>query len=313
MKKIVFGCTVLLAGGMLLGYMISNTRFAGSTPITAIVSDNYPLLAKRLFIEEPNDTIINFDELRQSIREYTTRNKLTGSTYFEYLPTGTSIRIDGDELEVAASLFKLPASMELYKAVELGKINLDQKVSLREDWLDSAYGTLYKKGSGYSLSIKELNDIMLKESDNTALKGIAFILNETNLAPELKPYNFLDIDYSQNPDLTVSISARGYSSFLKCLYFSCYVNKDSSQEILNTLTQSSFGSRIPAGVPDKNIKIAHKIGNFAQTTQSDCGIVFVPLRNYILCVMIDGPDSATTDAHIAEISQLAYSFVAGRP
>lgn len=269
---------------------------------------DFPLLAKRIFIENPNDAIVNFAPLRQELRSYISNNTLDGSLYFEYLPTGTSIRVSGDEEQFAASLFKLPAAMDLYRASELKRIDLDKKVILQEQWLDPGFGDLYKKGSGYELTLRDATKIMLRDSDNTALKAIA-TSTVSSLRPEERALNALDVDIIQNTDLTVSIGARSYTSFLKCLYFACYLTKDDSQELLNYLTQSSFDNRIRAGIDDKKILVAHKIGVASSSTQSDCGIVYYPKRNYAVCVMLKGQDNETTNKHIAEISRLIYRYI----
>lgn len=283
----------------------------GSSPSAAAnqeqKSKQYPLLAKRIFVEDPNNSIVNFQPLRTSLRTYAKDNNLEGSIYFEYLPTGTSVRVDGDDQEVAASLLKLPVAMDLYRAAELGRIDLDKEITLQQAWLDSDFGQLYKKGAGYKLSLREAAKIMLQDSDNTALKAIAASIADSLETGE-RSINALDVDVTQNKDLTVSISARSYSSFLKCLYFSCYANNEHSQEMLNYLASSTSKDRLVAGVPDKDIKIAHKIGVHNEITQSDCGIVYVPKRNYVLCVMLKG-DRQEAAKHITQISELAYKYV----
>lgn len=298
---------VVIASAFYVGY--SKGKIATSSIGRAYQeASKHPLLAKRIFIEDPNDIQVNFEPMRKQIKDYYADNNLSGSIYFEYLPTGTSMRIDGDVQRTAASLIKLPAAMELYKAAELGKIDLDKKITLKEEWLDSGYGELYKKGAGYSLTLRDATKIMLQKSDNTALKAVGF--STMNKVPADKnPFNSLDVDFSQGSDLSVAISARAYSSFLKCLYFSCYNNIQDSQEILSFLTESSFDTRLRAGISDSTIPVAHKIGVFNNTTQSDCGIVYVEKRNYVLCVMINGEDSPTTDKSIAAISKYAYEYV----
>lgn len=303
---------IILAGvAVIAGLFFVFTR--GNSSETVAYQQNpadFPLLARRIFLEDPNEQIINFSELRGSLYKYFEEQNVSGSLYFEYLPTGTSIRINGEEKEVAASLLKLPAAMELYKASELGLVDLNQTVKLRTEWLDDKFGTLYQKGPGYELSIEDAVKIMLVDSDNTALKVVSSSISG-KLSPEDNPFNFLDAEFSQNPDLSVSISARAYTSFLKCLYFSCYLNKEHSQEILDYLSQSSFNDRLVAGVSD-DVTVAHKVGNFAESTQSDCGIVYLERRNYALCVMIEGPDSDTTDSKIAEISRLTFDYLKNR-
>ncbi len=310
MRRMIIGiiATVLLVGVILSAYILG-VRHNHSTVDTA--SANYPLLAKRILIDNPNDSFVNFSVLRTQLNQYFTDNNVQGSLYFEYLPTGTSIKIDGDKQEVGASLLKVPAAMELYKAFELGKINIDKTVTTKSEWLDSAYGDLYKKGPGYELTLRDAAKTMLENSDNTALNIISY--NTNGLLKDTEtPVNALDIAInvgSQSDHYTISIGARDYSSILKCLYFSCYLNKEHSQELLNYLSNTQFTSRLPAGVTDKTIPIAHKIGNYAQDTQSDCGIVYLTKRNYLLCVMIKGQDNQSTDKKIAELSKITYDFV----
>lgn len=269
---------------------------------------DYSLLAKRLFTEDPNDSWVNFSTLRKQINDYYATNNLNGSIYFEYLPTGTSVRINGDDQLVAASLIKLPAAMDLYKAAELGKVNLDETITLKQEWLNDQYGELYKKGAGYQLTLREAVKIMLKDSDNTALKAVSASLGN-RLTSDQNVFSSLDMDYQVNKDFTVSIGARSYSSTLKCLYFACHNNKADSQELLSYLTDTPYSTRIAAGIDDKKIKVAHKIGTQFNEVQSDCGIVYYPKRNYVLCVMIDGNESRESDKKIADISKITYDFI----
>jgi len=293
---------VVIAGSFLIG------KSSNKTPVADDKSGDYPLLAKRIFVNNPSDYIVNFASLRAQLQDYFTKNKLTGGVYFEYLPTGTSVKIDGATLYTAASLIKLPAAMDLYKASEMGKVSLDKTITLQSDWLDSAYGELYQKGAGYQLTLKDATKIMLEDSDNTALRAIGSSVNGL-LKPNEQSFNSLDVDLRQDQNLKVSVSPMAYSSFLKCLYFACYLNYDHSQEILSYLSNSKFNDRIVAGVGDKNVKIAHKTGNFEQDTQSDCGIVYLKDRSYIICAMVKGQDSKITDDHIAQLSKVVFDFV----
>ncbi len=91
---------------------------------------------------------------------------------------------------------------------------------------------------------------MLRDSDNTALKAVAASVVGLVPAEEI-PFRFLDVDFRQNQDFTVSISARSYSSFLKCLYFSCYLDKDHSQELIQYLIDSTAQNRLRAGIDNQ--------------------------------------------------------------
>lgn len=296
----------LIAGCIFLSFQIGKHTSNNSRSETKL-QERYNLLSKRVFIENPSDKWLNFTSLRKSLNNYYSQNGLNGSVYFEYLPTGTSIRIRDSYQQVAASLIKLPAAMELYKAAELGKVNLDQKVKLKNEWLNSDYGDLYKKGVGYELTYRQAVKILLEQSDNTALRVVLAAyggkLNTDDLA-----FGSLDVDFSQNPDGTINIAARGYSSFFKCLYYACYNNFSDSQEILSYLSNASATNRLVAGVGGKATAVAHKIGTFNTKAQSDCGIVYYPNRNYALCVMVDGSDPLASK-HIADMSKITYDYI----
>jgi beta-lactamase class A len=245
--------------------------------------------------------------LRQELVYYDGKSSL----YFEYLPTGTSIRVGDSTQLIGASLLKLPHVMDLYHLVELGKVNLDQKVKLQESWLDGEYGDLYQKGAGYELTIRELVRIALKNSDNTAVNAVKSIVDGQHLEARDSSFQALDVDFGANVDKTVELSARAYSSFLKCLYFACYVDGDSSQELLGYLSTSVVGKeRIPKYLPP-DVSVAHKIGVLGQETQGDCGIVYLPKRNYVLCVMLKESQAKGSEV-IAQLSKYVYDYVASQ-
>jgi len=292
--------------GVIMVCLVASSFLLGRS--TAVVSEDiqFPLLARRILVENPNDSIVNFAPLRESIENYMTTNNLTGSIYFEYLPTGTSIRVTGDSGLVAASLMKIPVVMDLYKAHELGRINIDDLVTLKEEWLDTRYGELYKKGAGYQISFREAARLAMSESDNTAYAAILYSTNKL-LSLEENSISAADVSFGRDDKREIVISARSYTSFLKCLYFGCFLNYDHSQEVLEYLSKSTFDDRLRAGIPSE-VTVAHKIGTFSDTTQSDCGIVYVDKRNYAICIMLTSAESAG-NGHISSISKLTYDFV----
>ena len=274
--------------------------------------DNYPLLSKRLANEDHNDILIDFDPLRKDLREYLSTLTAPHSFYFEYLPTGTSIR-DGDNNDfVGASLMKTPIVMSLYKAAELEKVSLDKKVTVLKSDIsnDNLFGNVEGLKVGQEITLKEAARRALVESDNTSA-SIVYRESIDLLAPKEQAINNLDIEIelkeAESGGEYVLISARSYSSILKCLYLACYLSNDSSQEILKSLSESKTEERIRAGVP-KSIRVANKIGSFSDQTQSDCGIVYEPNRPYLICLMVQ--KSAVNISEVfKKVSELAYDYV----
>ena len=68
----------------------------------------------------------------------------------------------------AASLIKLPIVYTLYQQAQEGKINLEEKYTLREEDKVGGAGSLYQKEAGAVYSYRELARFCGKQSDNTA-------------------------------------------------------------------------------------------------------------------------------------------------
>ena len=86
-------------------------------------------------------------------------------------------------------------------------------------------------------------------------------------------------------------------------------NIENSQKILEYLANTPFNDKIAAGVPE-GVTVSHKIGVSAEDkTFSDCGIVYAPNRNYILCLGSNGSDEKRADQFMAEVSKAVYDYV----
>lgn len=307
--KLAFGLfliLVLFGAGFATDYYLNNRSTAKAANLVA----THPLIAKRVFVDNPNDVIINFTSLRNNLHQELDPITSQYSFYFEYLPTGTSIRINGETQLVAASLVKLPLVMDLFRAFELGRLQPDATATLTKDDLDPSFGDLYKKGAGYQLTLGDASDLALTQSDNTADRVINRSLTNI-LAPNEESLPNLDVDYDTSIGGQAVISARGYSSILKCLYLSCYLMPNDSQEILSELTKTPFNDALTRDIP-KNVVVAHKIGVFVPNgTFSDCGIFYVPKRPYLLCMLMQ-EDQTTADQTMADTSKQIYDWITTR-
>ncbi len=288
------------AGGVLLA-ACSKAPSAGS----------YPLLSKRIFAEEVNDVIIDFQELRAAMRAYVASAEEPLAILFEYLPSGSSIGINEEERFIGASLLKVPIVMEAYYLAEQGVLDLDKTVRLEQADLDPGFGSLWKRGAGAELTLREAARLALQESDNTARAVIMRAITAHNPRSLDEIFDHLDLPKEfVGQDLVVS--PEEYSSIFKSLYLASALTEEDSQAILLMLSRSVFPDKIPAGVPE-GITVAHKVGIFesadGKKTYADCGIVYVPKRPYLLCMMLEGSE-AKANLRMRELSRMAYEFVA---
>ena len=272
----------------------------------ALQQNTYSLLSRRVLVENSSDIIINFLSLRSRLNEMTQPYGNNFALYFEYLPTGVSIGVNSGQEFYSASLFKLPVVMAYFRHKENNNINYDIKEKLTTNMLDSRYGNLWIRGAGYQIGLDEAAKLALTDSDNTAVNALGPYITSSDFNDV---YNAIDIDLNLTSNGVIS-TAKSYSSILKSLFFSALLSKDDSQKILSYLTESKFNDKLVAGLPS-GVTVAHKIGvyqNGGDKAYSDCGIVYIPNRPYMLC-MISKSDEQTARDRMKLISQTVYDYV----
>lgn len=273
----------------------------------AKVQNKYPHISQRVLAELPQDILISFLDLRQALRKQVAPYGDSFGFYFEYLPTGTSITVNALNEFHAASLFKVPVVMSYYHYLHRLGVKDDPQITVTKDMIDNQFGDLWKKGPGYRIRASEAVRLALEESDNTAARSLVPLIDKQDFDAV---YQGLDIDLQSDKEGAL-LTAKNYSSILKALYFSSVLDKDASEEILNILTQTKFPDKLAAGVPSY-IPVAHKIGDYSDDKGKeafmDCGIVYVPRRPYILCMLSIG-DEQTARSRMQEVSKTIYDYM----
>ena len=87
-----------------------------------------------------------------------------------HLETGRRVSLNGEDRFPMASTFKVPIAVQLLTRVDKGELKLDQMIEVKQSDLHPGSGTLtelFNKG-GLSLSIRNLMELMLLISDNSA-------------------------------------------------------------------------------------------------------------------------------------------------
>ena len=263
----------------------------------------YPYLSQRILRDNPSDFIFNFLDLRSNLHAKLDPLANNFAMYFEYLPTGTSIGINSSNEFYAASLFKLPVVMAYFRHKE--RLNSQEKIKIKltSEMIDSRFGDLWKKGVGYEISFDDAAKIALVKSDNTAAEALGQVITQKDFDDV---YQGLDIDV-QIASQGAILSAKNYASILRALYFSAVLTKSDSQKILSYLAETEFNDKLAAGVPE-GVIVAHKIGVIDQDSYRDCGIVYVPGRPYILCMISRGTEQQAQQ-RMREVSQMVYDYV----
>jgi beta-lactamase class A len=311
MKKIVIILIVIVS--VILNIFLLITLFSGKTQnkvpdASKELENKYPYLSQKILQDYDRDLLMNFIPLRAKLRDLVEKKYGSDfSFYFEYLPTGSSIGVNEKIEFYSASLLKVPLVMAYYHHREKNNIKNNPLVTITEKDINKKFGTLWEKGANSSVSLSEVIKFALIESDNTAAN---ILEREIDVEDRQYIFNGLDILIKIEENNAASVTTKAYSSILKALFFSSLLTKDNSQYILDLLTKTKFEDKLPAGVPS-DILVAHKIGvyeNLEIPVYSDCGIVYVPKRQYILC-MASKSDDKTAQDRMKTVSKIIYDFV----
>jgi beta-lactamase class A len=238
------------------------------------------------------------------------------SVYYRDLNNGPWIGINEKEYFSPASLIKVPILMTYLKKAESNpeilKLELIPTISTGsgdniQNIKPSVSLTPEKK-----YTVEELLEKMIIYSDNDAYNTLTNNLTSTELT---KIYQDLDIDISKaftDPNGNI-ITVKDYASFYRILFNASYLNQDMSEKALSILAQSQYKNGLVAGI-SQNISIAHKFGerkylDSGEIQLHDCGIIYLPKKPYLLCIMTRGKDISKASQTIMFISKEVFQYL----
>jgi beta-lactamase class A len=224
--------------------------------------------------------------------------------------SGETVKMNPDQVHLAASLSKLPTLLTLYRAAASGTVDLDAPIIMQASDVQ-AYGTgvLYRYPVGTTMSLRECAGFLIKESDNTAEVMLNRYLGEANIEAELRRAGARSTSYWM-PNTT---TPNDVMVVLKAIADPSYTSPELSAEMLDMMTDTSFEDRLPEPLPE-DARVAHKIGSW-ESTFSDAGIVLPegtarPDQGYYVVVFSEGTTEAEVREAIHEVSLAAYRALA---
>jgi beta-lactamase class A len=227
--------------------------------------------------------------------------------------SGKTVALDADERFAAASLTKLPVLFTLYRAAARGEVDLEDEISmLRSDVQAYGTGVLYKYPVGYTITVRECAELMIRESDNTAWVMLDRYLGRHHVEAELDRIGATSTEY-WNPNTT---TPNDVLIMLKTIADPSYTTPELSAEMLDVMTDTSFEDRLPEPLPE-GTRVAHKIGSYHDTF-SDAGIVFPRGSNntrdaYFIVVMAADTTEQTARSAIQDMSLTTYRSLGELP
>ena len=236
------------------------------------------------------------------------------SLYLKDLDYGKEIAINSTRSWIPASTIKAFVILEAFRQKRLGIIDFDQTVSIeKQNVVTTALETeeFPHLREGINVTIRQLVDAMIIQSDNTAYNTLLDILDRRNINSTLQHLGItetvvgqklnLDDDQFQKDNQVAgyqinTTTVKDYATLFDFLY-----NKKvaDAEEILAIFKRQKINDMLPALLPS-NIAIAHKPGVW-EPHFHDGGVIYKPNDPFIL-VIFTNSNSPEVIAHLAKVA-----------
>ncbi|MGI8508725.1 MAG: serine hydrolase [Gemmatimonadaceae bacterium] len=238
-----------------------------------------------------------------------------------------TLYLHADSAVHAASTMKLPVMMRLYHEAETGKLNLDGRIKLVNQFASIVDGSRYALDPkvdgdtaiyatvGDSITVRDLIRHMITRSSNLATNTLIALANPDSVnammrafgATHMRVLRGVEDQKAFDGGLNNMATARDLATLLTVLERGHAAGAAATAEMRGVLLAQEFNEKIPAGLP-AGVRVAHKTGDITGIAH-DAAIVYPPGRApYVLVVLTKGiPDEKVADAMIADISRMAYA------
>lgn len=254
-------------------------------------------------------------EIEDSIeKEISKKHISSASVYYRDLNNGPWFGINEKADFAPASLLKVPLMMAYFYDAEKDPSILTREITIQEDYayLEQNIVPESKLEKDKSYTIEDLIERMIVYSDNYAY---TLLLENIEIISINKVFDDMGINSEEltNSKIDDILSVKNYAAFFRVLFNSSYLSRAYSEKALSILIKTKFERGLISGTP-KNIEIAHKFGErkFADTEEvqlHDCGIVYLPEKPYLLCIMTRGNDINELSRFISDTSKKVYEYV----
>lgn len=231
--------------------------------------------------------------------------------YYKDIITGKSFGFNESEAFLAASVIKLPILAVVLNEINKGNLRSDDSLILSTHDKVPGCGALFHMHSGIDVTIKDLYNLMIVLSDNTATNMLIRALGVSNINSNMDKLglkttklNRLLFDYEKHKQgIENYFSPMEIGEMLESVYRKNLISEDASLEIEGILKLQQINHKIPYLLPDE-IEIAHKTGEDEGIT-NDVGIVYSK-NPFILCFAANDTDVVQAEEALRKISLIFY-------
>lgn len=266
--------------------------------------------------------------LKSDIQAVIDESNIEAGLAIWHIESGEKVAVNGQEPFPMASTFKIPIIATAFQQIKAGKINLDERVELKDEDKSMGSGILPFFEAGVSPTIRDLLTLMIIISDNTAtdmtvdllggaaviegymhelgLTDIYFKMNCKDLLRGLFPPEVQDMPLeelgewlAENDVIRDGIAfsrgsdndvstANAMNTLLHMIYQGEIVEGELRDELLDIMFKQQFNVRLSRFLP-MNTKFAHKTGTIGGI-RNDSGILYVSDACHVIMTLFTNWD-----------------------
>jgi beta-lactamase class A len=246
---------------------------------------------------------------------------------FQTLDGRTGVMIDADKSFHAASTMKVPVMIELFRQASSGKISLDERLAIKNEFHSIVDGSIYQLSEGddsdkevyaavgKTMTLRQLCEVMITVSSNFAANILIEKLGVENIRGTIKKLGAdgmqvlrgVEDQKAFDKGMNNTTTARGLLVLLAKIADGKAVDATADAEMLAILKRQKFNNAIPAGLPE-GTPVAHKTGTITKI-HHDAAIVYGP-RPYVLVLLVRGiQEEKQSAALMARLSRTVFESV----
>ncbi|MES2377800.1 MAG: class A beta-lactamase, subclass A2 [Bacteroidota bacterium] len=271
--------------------------------------------------------------LGETIKRLSAPAKATVGVAVLSLEGREAVSINGNKHLVMQSVMKFPIAITVLHQVDIGKLKLDQSITITKADLPPTYSPLrdkYPEG-GVSVPISELLSYMVSQSDNNACDILLRVLGGTVAVRNyLKALNINDIAVNASESEMAAAWQVQYNNWctpnamvnlLDKFYHGKTLSKNGTAFLMRLLAATSTGPKQIKGLLPAATIVAHKTGRSATNAAglspatNDIGIIALPNHKHLaiaIFVYNATADLPVREEVIAKIAKAAYDESAAR-
>ena len=304
---------------------------ADATPSPTPVSTTAPTLAPEQDVFIPESKVLQTTTHKVRDSAYHSLQKdvqalIDGQTgarsgfYYINLKNGEEFGYNDMVPFVVGSAINLPINIMLYDQARLGTISLSEIMTYEAGDTVSGSGSIQNTVVGSQHYIRELSNLSLTGSDNTAaamiirrLGGIDAINDNLKLISDVVDYRTITTytDYANVQQSGMNrTSTQDLAKYMEYFYSKYLIDPAAYQPLFNDLAGTTADTGMSGGL-SSDILICHKTGyNSVFKAQTDVALVFAE-EPYVLCVSVECEDSAAGKLLMLQLSGMVYEYIHG--